>query len=89
VAAGSSCLRRKGDLGKGGDGGSQSGLRTYRSVVDPELWPGIDLVYTGTARPLKYTFLVKPGADPGQIKLAYSFGLRTPGMPPPYSSRSR
>src|SRR5688500_15815564 len=28
-------------------------------------------MYTGSADRLKYTFLVKPGADPGQIRLAY------------------
>lgn len=49
----------------------KTGLKTYASLIYPDLWPGIDLVYTGSARQLKYTFLVKPGADPGQIKLAY------------------
>src|SRR2546426_171161 len=47
------------------------GLPTYASVVYPNLWPGIDLVYTGTATRLKYTFLVHPGADPDRILLAY------------------
>jgi len=36
-----------------------------------ELWPGIDLVYTGTVNWLKYHFLVKPDTDPRQIRLAY------------------
>ena len=36
-----------------------------------DLWPGIDLVYQGTARELKHTFVVAPGADPAQIRLAY------------------
>jgi hypothetical protein len=49
----------------------KAGLKTYRSLIYEDLWPGIDLVYAGTASQLKYTFLVKPGADPGQIKLAY------------------
>src|SRR2546426_18702 len=49
----------------------KAGLRTYGSLVYPELWPGVDLVFTGTASRLKYTFLVHPGADPDQIKLAY------------------
>jgi len=35
------------------------------------LWPGIDLEYSGTVNRLKYTFMVKSGADPQQIKLAY------------------
>jgi CARDB/Beta-propeller repeat len=56
---------------KSGEDSSQTGLKTYGSIVYPELWPGIDLVYAGTAGHLKYTFLVKPGADPEQIRLAY------------------
>src|SRR5215831_16182450 len=49
----------------------KTGLPTYASVVYSDLWPGIDLVYSGNAGRLKYTFLVKPGADPKKIKLAY------------------
>jgi hypothetical protein len=49
----------------------RTGLRTFSSVLYSELWPGIDLVYRGTAGKLKYEFVVKPGADPGQIRLAY------------------
>ncbi len=48
-----------------------TGLPTYASLVYRDLWPGIDLVYTGTGSRLKYTFVVQPGADPNQIKLAY------------------
>ena len=48
-----------------------TGLPTYASLVYRDLWPGIDLVYTGTGSRLKYTFLVQPGADLNQIKLAY------------------
>src|SRR5713101_3131152 len=49
----------------------QTGLPTYNSVLYPNLWPGIDLVYSGTGNRLKYTFVIKPGADPQQIKLAH------------------
>ena len=49
----------------------RTGLPTYASVVYPSLWPGIDLVYTGTATRLKYTFLVHSGANPDRIQLAY------------------
>ncbi len=48
-----------------------TGLPTYASLVYRDLWPGIDLVYTGTGSRLKYTFVVQPGADPNQIMLAY------------------
>jgi hypothetical protein len=46
-------------------------LPTFSRVVYPELWPGIDLVYEGSAGRLKYSFVVRPGADPAQIQLAY------------------
>jgi hypothetical protein len=49
----------------------QTSLPTYRRIVYSDLWPGIDLIYSGTANHLKYTFMVKPGADPNQIQLAY------------------
>ncbi len=49
----------------------KAGLATYASITYADLWPGIDLVYSGTADRLKYSFLVKRGADPGQIRLAY------------------
>ena len=49
----------------------KTGLPTFASLVYEDLWPGIDLVYSGTVNQLKYTFLVKPKADPEQIELAY------------------
>ncbi len=50
----------------------QTGLPTYSRIVYKNLWPGIDLVYSGTVNKLKYEFVVQPGADPSRIKLAYS-----------------
>jgi hypothetical protein len=49
----------------------RTGLKTYAQLRYPELWPGIDLVYSGTVDRLKYHFEVKPGADPRRIRLAY------------------
>ncbi len=49
----------------------QTGLATYTKLVYPNLWPGIDLVFYGTVNKLKYEFIIKPGADPNQIRLAY------------------
>ena len=49
----------------------KTGLKTYREVVYRDLWPGIDLAYEGTVNRLKYRFVVRPGADPRQIRLAY------------------
>jgi hypothetical protein len=48
-----------------------AGLPTYSRIVYRDLWPGIDLVYYGTSDRLKYDFIVQPGADPEQIRLAY------------------
>ncbi|HEV8437730.1 MAG TPA: SBBP repeat-containing protein [Methylomirabilota bacterium] len=56
---------------KGPESEWKTGLKTYAGVVYPDLWPGIDLVYGGSAGRLKYAFHVKPGADPAQIRLAY------------------
>ena len=47
------------------------GLATYRGLSYRELWSGIDLDYRGARSELKYTFQIAPGADPGQIQLAY------------------
>src|SRR5215813_3079629 len=47
------------------------GLRSYCRLVYSNLWPGIDLIYDGTASRLKYHFLIRPGADPKQIRLGY------------------
>jgi hypothetical protein len=49
----------------------KTGLRTYSKVVYRDLWPGIDLEYSGTVNRLKYQFAVGPGADPAEIRLAY------------------
>lgn len=49
----------------------RTGLPTYGRIVYRNLWPGIDLAYSGTASKLKYEFVVQPGADPSQIRLAY------------------
>jgi hypothetical protein len=49
----------------------KTGLRTYSRIVYRDLWPGIDLEYSGTVNRLKYQFVVQPGADPAHIRLAY------------------
>jgi Beta-propeller repeat len=49
----------------------KTGLKTYKNLLYSDLWPGIQLIYSGTAEGLKYTFVVKPGADARQIQLAY------------------
>jgi Bacterial Ig-like domain (group 1)/Beta-propeller repeat len=40
----------------------QTGLQTYATLVYADLWPGIDLIYSGTVHQLKYTFVAKVNA---------------------------
>jgi len=47
-------------------------IPTYSKIVYEDLWPGIDLVFYGTINKLKYDFIVKPGADPQNIRFAVS-----------------
>jgi len=49
----------------------RTGLSTYSRIVYHDLWPGIDLAYSGTCDRMKYEFIVRPGADPAKIRLAY------------------
>ncbi len=59
----------------------QTNVPTYGEVVYHELYPGIDLRYAGQNGALKYAFVVQPGADVSQIRLAYggATGLRLDG----------
>ncbi|MEW6743348.1 MAG: SBBP repeat-containing protein [Planctomycetota bacterium] len=54
----------------------KTGCPTYAKVVYEDLWPGIDLVYSGTVDRLKYEFVVEPGADPARIRLEYQGATR-------------
>ncbi|HXJ32662.1 MAG TPA: SBBP repeat-containing protein [Candidatus Eisenbacteria bacterium] len=56
---------------RGERGVSRSGVPTYTRLVYRDLWPGIDLEYAVQGHALKYTFHVRPGADPDRIRLAY------------------
>lgn len=44
-------------------------ISNYAKVRYKEIYPGIDLVFYGNPRQLEYDFVVKPGADPAQIRL--------------------
>lgn len=50
---------------------SRSGVPTYGKVAYRDLWPGVDLVYTGAGGRLKYNLVVAPGVDPSVIELAW------------------
>lgn len=43
----------------------------YSRVGYAEIYPDVDLMVTSVHENLKYDFVVKPEADPGQIKIAY------------------
>jgi hypothetical protein len=49
----------------------RAGLASYPELVYRDLWPGIDMAFTGSGGRLKYEFRLAPGADPGRIQLAY------------------
>ena len=46
-------------------------IPTFKEVVYRQVYSGIDLVYSGNQRRLKYTFYLQPGADPNQIQMIY------------------
>ena len=43
-------------------------IPTYGAVVYREAYPGIDLKFYGQEQQLEYDVIVRPGADPGQVK---------------------
>jgi len=49
----------------------KSGVAVYGNVDYTELYPGIDLHFSSEKGNAKYDFIVKPGGDPGLIRLAY------------------
>ncbi len=56
--------------------GSRSNWRTrypyHRKIVYKNVWPGIDVTYsTAASGSLAYSFIVHPGADPSDVRLAY------------------
>jgi hypothetical protein len=49
----------------------RTGVSTYSKIQYSEVYPGVDLVYYGNQHQLEYDFVVKPGADPKQVSLAF------------------
>jgi uncharacterized protein (TIGR03437 family) len=49
----------------------RSNVPNYRKVRATDVYRGIDLVYYGDAWKVEYDFVVRPGGDPSQIRLAY------------------
>ncbi len=52
--------------------GWRAGLPAYGGVTYHDLYPGIDLRYTGTPGRLKYEFLIAPGTDYTKVQVAYA-----------------
>jgi len=52
----------------------QTDVATYEKVRLKNLYDGIDLVYYGNGKSVKYDFLVKSGEDPSRILLTYDLG---------------
>jgi hypothetical protein len=49
----------------------RTGVPAWMGVRYHHLWPGIDLEFTAPDGELKYTFVLKPGAQPAGIRFAY------------------
>jgi hypothetical protein len=52
----------------------RTGIPTYRSVLYPDMYPGISLVYSDQGGQLKSEFLIAPAADPENISYGYEGG---------------
>jgi hypothetical protein len=49
----------------------QTDVAQYTKLRYENVYPGIDVVYRGEQKQLRYDFIVKPGADPHAIQLAF------------------
>ena len=49
----------------------QNNIPTYSKARYEQVYPGIDLVYYGNQRQLEYDFIIAPGADPQNVRLAF------------------
>jgi protocatechuate 3,4-dioxygenase beta subunit len=59
----------------------RTGVRAYGEVMYREVWRGVDLRLYGNGRHLEQEFVIRPGGDPGVIRVAYRGieGLRVAG----------
>ncbi len=49
----------------------RTGIPQFARVKLKDVYPGIDIVYYGNGGKLEYDFVVKPGADPRSIQMAF------------------
>ena len=57
---------------RGQPGDWLAGLPTYSGIFYTNLWPGVNLAYSGDESKLKYEFIVSPGTGPSTIRLTYT-----------------
>lgn len=50
----------------------KSSINNYKQIRYQEIYDGVDLVYYGNQRQLEYDFIVKPGANPDNVKLSFN-----------------
>ena len=48
-----------------------TGISTFKGVIYKNIWSGIDVIYRGDRRQLKYDIKVNPGADIKSVRLQY------------------
>src|SRR6185503_12798020 len=53
----------------------RTGLPTFQKILYSNLYPGIDLIYSGTKGRVKSEYRVAPGARPADIRVEYSADL--------------
>ncbi|HKP53573.1 MAG TPA: SBBP repeat-containing protein [Chloroflexia bacterium] len=58
----------------------RTGVPTYEQITYSQIYPGVDLTYSGTGGTLKGTYLLAPGADPGQVRWRYQVRNAECGM---------
>jgi hypothetical protein len=49
-----------------------SGIASYLRISYQSVYPGVDMVYYGKESQLEYDFVLRPGADPGAIRLQFT-----------------
>lgn len=54
-----------------GSGRQFADLPTYARVIQRGIYPGIDVVFHGKTGKIEYDFVIAPGADPGNISVAF------------------
>ena len=48
-----------------------TGIQHFGKVRAKDVYPGIDLVYSGNEKQIEYDFVVGPGRDPSQIRMSF------------------